>query len=180
MRPSLTWALVATLAACAVAVWLPEAAPRTVAAVERPAAPGVADGPMPPAVFPERGTALPEQLSMLVLEPAARDIFAPVAVTAEAAPAPPVAVAQSTFIDPPAPVAPTAPAAAYRFLGRMLTPVGESMVFLGSTEKVVAVKAGDRLDDGYVVESISEQGVQLLYPELDVRITLPAPSVPGS
>lgn len=176
MRPKLMWALLATVAASALALWTSERAPPVIAAVERqqanvnaayaalavPASPSLAAVP------------LPAQLEPSAPEPPQRDPFAPVLPPAPPTP-PPVAATEKPFVGPPAPVAPTPPALTHRYLGRMTTPTGEAMVFLASPSRTVAVKAGDRLDDGYVVESVNDHSVQLIHPSFDVRVAIPLP-----
>jgi hypothetical protein len=67
-----------------------------------------------------------------------------------------------------------------RFLGRMVTPTGESLVFLLLGDKTVQAQVGDTLEDGYVVDSVTHQAVVLRYPALDVKVTLPLPPLPTS
>lgn len=181
MRRGFFWALAGSLAISAGTVWMSDGPPRVIAAVERAYEPVVAaEVPVSIKATHGGGTALPEQLDGALLEPAGRDIFAPVPPAQEARPAPLPKAAEVAVMQPAASTAPAAPAVTFRYVGRMTTPLGEPLVFLASGSNVLAVKAGDRLDDGYVVESVSEQGVQLSYPALDVRVTIPVPSIPGS
>lgn len=119
-------------------------------------------------------SALPKVLERPDLEPAERDPFVPSAV---APPPPPPAVV-------PAPVVAMAPAppppqeVRYRFLGQMVTPQGERLVYLGWGEQAVAVKAGDRLEDGFVVDSLDGDGVHLVLPISQQRAVIPISTEP--
>lgn len=177
MRPKLMWALLATVVASALALWTSERAPAVIAAVERQQANvNMAQAALAntPATQSHTAKPLPAQLDPSTPEPPQRDPFAPVLPPAPPTP-PPVVTAEKPFVGPPAPVAPTPPALTHRYLGRMTTPTGEAMVFLASPSRTVAVKAGDRLDDGYVVESVNDHSVQLVHPSFDVRVAIPLP-----
>jgi hypothetical protein len=77
-----------------------------------------------------------------------------------------------------APVAPTAPPMPYRVAGRVVHE-GAAHVVLAVGDRVLTVRAGEKLDDGYVVESIDAEGVTLLYEPLGVRQQLPFVSALG-
>jgi len=178
MRKSLWWALGGTLALTAASLWVTRQAPTLVAAAvrgndapapadERPllqAAPGPARWDRATPAGP-----LPAQWPAQALEPAKRDIFQPVLPPA---PPPPPAPKPVPVVAPPPP-APMAPPMNYRFFGRMLTPEGASIVYLvKGTGVPIEVAVDQRLDDGYVVESITDQAVQLVYPPLGQRATI--------
>jgi len=177
MRRGLFWALLTTVAASAVTLWLGRQAPVVVAAVERAGARPMAAGPR---LAETAAVALPEHLDRFVIEPPGRDPFIPVVPPqAKPAPAPPPSPALLVGPPPPPPL-PSAPAVRARFLGRMVTPSGDRLVFLAAGDKTVLAQAGDLLDDGYVVESVTDQAVVLRYPALDVKVTLPLPPLPAS
>lgn len=174
MRPKLMWALAATVAASSLTLWTAERVPVVIAAVERQqSGANAALDPPTPAPSSLVTTPLPARLEASTPEPPQRDPFAP--VMPPAPPTPPPVAAERPFVGPPAPVAPTPPALTHRYLGRMTTPTGEAMVFLASPSRTVAVKAGDRLDDGYVVESVTDHSVLLIHPSFDVRVAIPLP-----
>jgi hypothetical protein len=77
-----------------------------------------------------------------------------------------------------APVAPTPPPMPYRVAGQVVHE-GAAHVVLSAGDRVLTVRAGEKLDDGYVVESISADGVTLLYEPLGVRQKLPFTSALG-
>jgi hypothetical protein len=77
-----------------------------------------------------------------------------------------------------APVAPTPPPMPYRVAGQVVRE-GAAHVVLAAGDRVITVRAGERLDDGYVVESINADGVTLLYEPLGVRQKLPFNSALG-
>jgi hypothetical protein len=125
--------------------------------------------------------ALPVRLEPVTLEPSRRDPFVPV-LPPQPKPAPVVAPpppVQMTGPPPPPPL-PSAPAVRARFLGRMVTPAGDPLVFLATGDKTVLAQVGDALEDGYVVDSVTDQAVVLRYPALDVKVTLPLPPLPAS
>lgn len=78
---------------------------------------------------------------------------------------------------PPAP----APALTYRFVGRMLNPDGKRFVYIAQGDTILAVQVGTQLKEGYVVESISDAAIDLLYPPLQQHVSMPLPHslIPG-
>lgn len=177
MRRGLFWALLATLAASAVTLWLGRQAPVLVAAVERNGARAELSAPQARAVAM---AALPGRLERPDIEPVRRDPFVPV-LPPQPKPAPvPVPPPAQMAGPPPPPPLPSAPAVRARFLGRMVTPAGDMLVFLSAGDKTVLAQAGDVMDDGYVVDSVTDQAVVLRYPALDVKVTLPLPPLPAS
>jgi hypothetical protein len=77
-----------------------------------------------------------------------------------------------------APVAPTPPPMPYRVAGQVVHE-GAAHVVLSAGDRVLTVRAGEKLDDGYVVESINPEGVTLLYEPLGARQQLPFISALG-
>ncbi|MED5621552.1 hypothetical protein [Ideonella sp. BN130291] len=63
----------------------------------------------------------------------------------------------------------------YRYLGQMVDPSGKQVVYLSRGDHDVAVSVGTRLDEGYVVEAITPDGVRLNYPPLHAQVTVPVP-----
>jgi hypothetical protein len=88
-----------------------------------------------------------------------------------APPAPPVQAAPAAK----APVKPAPPAVPYRIAGKFVHD-GAPHIVLAKGDSVLTVREGDRLDDGYRVESIRRDHVTLLYLPLGVRETLPLTS----
>ena len=176
MRRSLTWTLAATAALSAAALWNGEV-PRVVSAVE-PRMPGHAQALDMPTDSPQQGLPalppLPMRLAELTLEPAKRDLFVPVAATAASVLVVPASAAPASPPPPP----PQAPSIELRFLGTMLNPDGKRLVYLARGEAAVLVGVGDRLDEGYVVESFTADSVVLVYPPLNARATIPIPPAP--
>jgi hypothetical protein len=185
MRRSLTWVLAATLALSAVAlVWQPPGAvPPAALEQARPGASSSLERTMvmdaasrmtagAEAARAQRVAVVPGEFERELLEPAKRNVFAPVeaplpkaSAPMRPAPLPPVV----TAVAPPQPAAPPPPALNYRYLGEMTSPAGERLVYLARGEEAVVVAAGTRLDDGYVVEAITEDAVRLAYPALGVK-----------
>jgi hypothetical protein len=71
-----------------------------------------------------------------------------------------------------APVAPAPPPMPYRVAGHVVHD-GTAHVVLAKGDRVLTVRQGDTLDDGYRIESISQQGVTLTYLPLGVAQQLP-------
>lgn len=69
--------------------------------------------------------------------------------------------------------APTPPPMPYRVAGRVVHD-GVAHVVLAKGDRVLTVREGDTLDDGYRVQSIGSQGVTLVYLPLGVPQILPA------
>jgi hypothetical protein len=122
--------------------------------------------------------ALPSNWPVPVLEAAQRDVFsAPV----QAIPPPP-ALALALAI--PAPVAPPLivaqqppPTMSYRFLGKMLNPQGEPVLYLiGQGDQALAIKVGDRLEGGWLVRSVDDDAVHLFHPLADLRAVVAIPA----
>jgi hypothetical protein len=78
----------------------------------------------------------------------------------------------------PAPVAPSAPPMPYRIAGLMVQD-GAAQVVLAKGDRVITVREGDTLDDGYRVEAIKPDGVTLVYLPMNERQTLPLVSALG-
>jgi hypothetical protein len=78
----------------------------------------------------------------------------------------------------PAPVAPSAPPMPYRVAGLMVQD-GVAQVVLAKGDRVLTVREGETLDDGYRVEAIKPDGVTLVYLPMNARETLPLVSVLG-
>jgi hypothetical protein len=179
MRSSLKWTLVATSIASLAAVWLEPGGQGEV--------PGVVGARVPPpssdpygnwrtaaaGTAPEAAAAsapLPSRLPDRDMEAGRLDIFTP--VTPPPPPAPP---APPPAPPPPPPPPPAPPQMNWRALGSMVTPEGQRLVWLAKGNDELTVKPGTTLDDGYVVQSIDDQSVTLLYPAIGTvtRIELP-------
>jgi len=169
MRPMLRWGLAATAFASAAALWVGDKSSDVVAAVERTVV-----GPRIPeavAVAQHSTEPLPQALEPLTIEPARRDVFAPVQPPAPPAPLPP-----KPFVGPPLPPPPPAPPPVnWRYLGSMTTPVGQRLVMLARGDNSAVVEPGAVLDDGYVVQAIGSDAVRLVYPPLGTVVDLPVP-----
>lgn len=176
MRPWLRWLLAASALASAVALWWPDSVSQAVARSEVTAANSqtVIDSVLEPVAPPVNGfmrTALPSRLPVLTLDSANFDPFVGVQPPPPPPPKPqPVPVAEA-----PPPPAPTAPPLSYRYLGQMVDPSGKRLVYLGKGDKDVLVAVGTQLDEGYVVEAIAADGIQLHYPPLDMRAVINIP-----
>ena len=83
-------------------------------------------------------------------------------------PPPPPVVQQAVVAAPPAP-----PAQDYRFLGRVTGPDGSDQVLLIRADVPTPVAVGTTLDNGYVVESISDDTIMLTYPKLGTKVAIP-------
>jgi hypothetical protein len=176
MRRSLGWALAASVALSAVAVWLPGAAPPAVPAIDRSESSAIAPSAQASLGMASRSLkSLPATLPAWSIDLARRDPFVPYTSAPPPVPdAPPPA--EKPPPPPPAPEpGPTAPEVAYRFLGRMLTPDGQTITLLGRDAQSIEIKLGLVLEDGYKVESITDQAVRLIYPPLGTVVEIPIP-----
>jgi hypothetical protein len=86
---------------------------------------------------------------------------------------PPPTVAASAAAPPaPAPPAPIPPTA-YRLFGIVTEPDGSSHVYLTKGEGALAIEKGLQLDDGYQVESWTDEAVTLRFAGSETRILIP-------
>ncbi len=76
---------------------------------------------------------------------------------------------------PPAQVPPVAD---YRFLGRMIDPLGTTQVYLARGDEVLQIAVGMRLDTGYVVHAIDDAAVRLHDALLGTTVLVPLPAAP--
>lgn len=180
MRKSFTWTLGGTVVLSGVALWLPSdnGAPSAVLVLQRdrhddPVGSGGGRLARPSQARAE--SPLPTAWPLVALSPAKRDLFAPVLPPAPPAPKP----AKLVSAPPPPPVEPLAPMAPpmnYRYFGQMRKPDGTQVVYLSRGNNTpIQVAVGERLDDGYVVESVTEEGIQLVYPPLGVKALVNIP-----
>src|SRR5258706_3856091 len=182
MRRKLWWALGATLGLTLLALWTQQSPPALIAAIEprlREHAQSLDAVSALRAPIAAAAEPLPIELPRIDVEPARRDLFETAAAVPRTAtiPAPtPMAAVMPT--PPPAP-APQAPPLNLRYLGSMVTPDGQRLVYLGRGDTALTVATGDRLDEGYVVESIGAEGITLVYPPLGTKVTVPIPPAPN-
>ena len=192
LRPRLALAL---LAASLLATWALWTAPDQAALPRAKAGDPVQPGVQPSAMaVPAAGVAtgpqgraatarlvLPAVLDAVVLEAAMHDPFVGTVPVPPRPPAPPprgsagqasLANAAAVPAPPSPPMPPTAPSLNYRFMARITSPAGTALTFVAKGDQVLQVQAGQRLDEGYVVESVDEQAVRLHFPPLDVRAVI--------
>lgn len=168
MRPALRWTLLACVLLSAWALWTrPAGTPVPVKLLGAPR-----ETPAEPLLIATRPTLatlppLPARLPRAELERAEQDPFQGLTALAPAAP-PPLRAA----VAPEAP-RPSAPALEYRFLGQFLDPAGRRTVYLARPGKEIAVQQGAVLDEGYVVEAITDDAVRLHFEALQVRVSIP-------
>lgn len=175
MRPWLRWLLVASVLASMVALWWPSGTTQTVERIAQASSTSVGPdtelaGSSTAVATAQVPTALPATLEAANLDKATFDPF----VGVQPPPPPP----PKPFVGPiyvaPAP-APVAPPFTYRYLGQITAPDGARLVYLTKADKDYPVSVGTTLDEGYVVESITAEGVQLRYPPLDSRVAVHIP-----
>ena len=86
-------------------------------------------------------------------------------------------VSEQPVLSAPAPIAPSAPALPFQFIGRM----GERddlQIFLQSGEKLYVVRQGDVIDDTYRLDRVSATELSLVYLPLHQPQTLSVGSAP--
>jgi len=98
------------------------------------------------------------QTSSRRLGPTRGDPFfvAPKPVPAPLKPAPSL----EPIVPPPPPPAPPFP---YRFVGRVIGPVGEPVVYLANGERLLTVRGKGDLGDGYRVDEVSDRHVVITH-----------------
>lgn len=183
MRASLKWALAVTGITSLAALWLEpggtSAVPGVVdARVPTPAPDPYANwqsaatlGSAGAAVAAAASAPLPSRLPDRDLVAGQRDIFTPVTAPSPPPPPPPAAP------PPPPPPPPAPPPMNWRAVGAIVAPDGQRLVWLAKGNDEITIQTGTTLDDGYVVQSIDDQAVVLLYPPIGttVRLDLPHP-----
>jgi hypothetical protein len=185
MRPALRWGLAGTVVLSALAWWWPRATPAVVQAAARVEGRTAADVGIrtSTAATDANPASLPSTIASWQIEPARRDLFAPVVPppppAAKAPVLPVVAVAAPVVAAPVVPPAPTAPAINLRYLGAMVTPEGKRLVMLARGETTFTVQEGTRLDEGYVVQSIGREAVRLFYAATNTVLDVPIPATPS-
>jgi len=84
------------------------------------------------------------------------------------------AFAARSWLPPPPPprkVEPQAPPLAFKYFGKIVED-GKPVVFLSRNERNFSVRAGDKLDGQYQVESITESSIVLTYLPLKLQQTM--------
>lgn len=113
-----------------------------------------------------------------LLEPARRNPFVAQELPAPLPKAPPVQVVAQVVVAPPPPPAPTAPPLNLSFAGRLLDPDGKESIYLTWGDKTLSAELGSVLPNGYRVERITADAIDLLYVELNTPARLALPAVP--
>jgi hypothetical protein len=108
-----------------------------------------------------------------LLEPAARDPFAPEAPQPQQPASTPAAV-----VTPPPPPPPAPPPLGLTFVGRMVAPDGTASIMASNGSDTLTLRSGLTLPNGYRVEAIDEQAVHLSYPGLHATARLDLPPTP--
>jgi len=179
MRPTLKWALGATIGLSLIAVLVPKDVAPLVAA-SAPSAPQPWGGysSRPSQVPGGAALPLPAVLPELTIEPAQADPFEAVrGPQPKVPPAPQPAPAPAPAPTPLPPVVTPAQAPKLRYLGSLQAPNGQSMVFVarGASDQSMAVQVGTRLDEGYVVKSIGRGGITLAHAASGTEWNVPMP-----
>jgi hypothetical protein len=176
----LRWLLIGSALLSVVALLWPEGVTQSVAHSEFALAHAntVVDAAKPQSASarPEaiQANSLPERLPALTLDPADFDPF--VGAQPPPSPAPKPVFAPALPPPPATAAAPAAPPLPYRYLGQMLDPTGKRFVYLSRSDSMeVLVSVGTRLDEGYLVEAIGADGIQLHYPPLGTRAVIHIP-----
>lgn len=121
---------------------------------------------------------LPEVLTVPPWDRAETNPFDPRDATVR--PPPPATVASAMPAQAPAavlaaPAAPPPPPLTYQFIGRMTTPAGQTLVMLSSGSEVIVASEGQALDNGYRIERVTAEAVQVIHAELGLRHSIPLP-----
>ncbi|MDT7517130.1 hypothetical protein [Rhodoferax mekongensis] len=92
--------------------------------------------------------------------------------------APSVQAVAQVVVAPPPPPAPTAPPLNLSFAGRVRDPDGKESVYLTWGDKTLSAELGSVLPNGYRVERITVDAIDLLYVELNTPARLALPAAP--
>lgn len=101
-------------------------------------------------------------------------------------PAPPIVKKVTVVVEPPPPVSiqaspqpPMMPALNLKFVGRVTEPNGNRMVFASLDENPVSLQIGQTLSNGFRVDAINDNAVELTYVSLGTttRFDLPKPPI---
>ena len=177
MRPLFRWSLGATLVLTAIALWWPESdIPVAAQPAEQAIVPASGEVLASPARFALQkastvGTALgvntPTTLGWL---PAQYDPFTgferPTPKKFEPLP-------KETPIN--LPPAPTAPPLNYVYMGSMIDPSGRRWTYVSKGSINLPISIGTTLEEGYIVESISAEAIELSYAALNARASIAIP-----
>lgn len=113
-------------------------------------------------------------LARAVLKPAARDPFV---IHVAPPPAPPPVVVAAPVVA--APIVPREPPPSLSFAGRMRTSDGRTVVLARWADGTpVSLEEGKELGNGYRVERMTEQSVDLLNPQTQAMVQLSLPMPP--
>lgn len=113
-----------------------------------------------------------------LLEPARRNPFVLSEPPAPLPKAPPVQTVAQVVVAPPPPPVPTAPPLNLSFAGRVRDPDGKESIYLTWGDKTLNAELGSVLANGYRVERISADAIDLLYVELNTPARLALPTAP--
>lgn len=172
LSPIIRWALLASLLACAWALWTPRREPIVDVSNPAEAAPQWSSRAVASAARNEAADAaslprqLPATLPARVHSPHQRDIFG--AVPMAALGVPPDATPRlpdSNQMPPPVATAsaPEPLVVPFQFLGRMSAPDGTVLTFLTMNDEVIPVKQGDALPEGFKVADVKHHQITLLH-----------------
>jgi len=172
LRPSLRRVLLVSVALSGLALVWPKNGPAVI--VARDEAPTGRTGDAAASFSTGQATprSLPERLATQPLEPSTFDPFVgpqPPPPVAAPASAPPPFVGP-IYVPPPPP-----PTINYRYMGQLIDPAGKQVIYLARPDKEVAVTVGMSLDEGYIVGSVSPEGIQLIHPPSANKVLIPIP-----
>jgi hypothetical protein len=105
------------------------------------------------------------------IEALRRDSFALIAP-------PPPPVKAPTIVAPVVSAPPVAPALNMSFAGRMTDPGGATKVFVLLDKAAIAIEPGQMLPNGYLVDAVTDQSIELSYPPLKVKARFDLPNAP--
>jgi hypothetical protein len=113
-----------------------------------------------------------------LLEPARRNPFVVQVSVAPVPKAPPVQAVAQVVVAPLPPPVPTAPPLNLSFAGRVRDPDGKESIYLTWGDKTLSAELGSVLPNGYRVERITADFIDLLYVELNIPARLALPTAP--
>jgi len=176
MRPWLRWGLVGSVILSAAALIRPhdEALlnPSEVAVVSASSqSPSQPSAPNSPASLDK----LPKQLHSAGAWPVAQ--FDPFVGAMTPLPQQ-VSKVQPVVVSDAPPPPPQPPAMNYRYLGQFVDPEGKPAIYVVKDDNAVQVLVGTKLDGGYIVQSITADGIKLHHPGFDAYVVIYIPPPP--
>lgn len=107
----------------------------------------------------------------------ARSLSVAAADPFEVAPPPPPPPPKQPVVAP-APPPPAPPPMNWRYFGQMTSPDNKRQVYLSRGDQAIAIEAGQRLDDGFLVDAVTAENVRLRHVDSGFQFLIALPESP--